>query len=120
MTERLSLSLSWWLKPTSYKQERRIQKGFYAQEPQRVLLSFISTAEICKHHELELFFSGESDVFISIPLIGLLVPLEELTNKQMKLEVLGLCSLRDLLGPHHLQKQEAGLSNDFKLLVETM
>ena len=34
----------------------------------------------------------------------------------MELEVLGLCSLRHLLGPHHLQKQEAGLSNDFKLM----
>ena len=65
MTERLSLSLSWWLKPTSYKQERRIQKGFYAQEPQRVLLSFISTAEICKHHELELFFL-ENQLFLSV------------------------------------------------------
>ena len=38
----------------------------------------------------------------------------------MELEALGLCSLGDLFGPHHLQKQEAGLSNDFKLLVETM
>ena len=38
----------------------------------------------------------------------------------MELEALGLCSLRDLLGPHHLQKQKAGLSNDFKLLVETL
>ena len=69
------------LKPISYKPERRTQKGFYAQEPYRVLLSFICTTEICKHHELELFFSGESVVFISIPLIGLLVPLEEIANK---------------------------------------
>ena len=30
--------------------------------------------------------------------------------------MLGLCSLRHLLGPHHLQKQEAELSNDFKLM----
>ena len=104
------------MKPIPYKQEMGDTERLPCPGAPQGSAQFYLHHRNLKTARIRAFLSGEPVIFISTPLIGLLVLSEELTNKQT--DQAGLPSLKRSSGspsPH-----KAGLKGDLKLLVPPM